>query len=342
MENTVQPKNEQPIAGKKIKFDKHTVKKFLIILLPIIALVVLFALFCIIVQAKGFRLNIYMKSVINDGLVLAVVAMGATFIYTLGSFDISLGASTLFSATLGVLTYNATHNVFVMILVIFAVAIGCSLLSSTLASVFKLPVFVTTVAMMSVLSAVSASLILENGSAISGIGIPRNVLSSLDNVGFKLAMLAVFAIICVFVFEFMKVGRRQKFLGANPFCAKLTGISLNKYAIIAFVMAGIGVGLGAFLTLVYTPSVTSKTAGSLGMQILVAIVFGGMPISGGPQSKIYASVVGGFSYIILDKMLRMLISGSAGYGLSQIISAIFFLAVVYVASINYRTKMLPR
>lgn len=59
-------------------------------------------------------------------------------------------------------------------------------------------------------------------------------------------------------------------------CAALTGIESNKYTIIAFVMAGLGVGLGAFLTLVYTPSVTTTTASSIGMNIFIAIVFGGM------------------------------------------------------------------
>ena len=52
----------------------------------------------------------YIKIVFNEGIVLSIVATGAIFIYTLGSFDISLGAATLFAATLGVLTYNATEN----------------------------------------------------------------------------------------------------------------------------------------------------------------------------------------------------------------------------------------
>lgn len=50
-------------------------------------------------------------------------------------------------------------------------------------------------------------------------------------------------------------------------------------------MAGIGVGIGAFMTLVYTPSVTTTTAGDIGMNIMVAIVFGGMPISGECEIK---------------------------------------------------------
>jgi len=111
---------------------------------------------------------------------------------------------------------------------------------------------------------------------------------------------------------------------------------------LGFLLAGVGVGIGAFMTLVYTPSVTTTTAGDIGMNIMVAIVFGGMPISGGARSKIYAAVVGGFSYIILNNILDLLIDSTSGYGITQIVSAVFFLVVVYVASANYRSQMLPR
>ncbi len=113
---------------------KATARRWTI--LPIVALAALFAILVVTVQSKGYRLDMYLKIVFNEGVVLAVVATGAVFIYTLGSFDISLGASTLFSAPLGVMTYNATESLALMILVIFGVAVGCSLLSSVLASVF--------------------------------------------------------------------------------------------------------------------------------------------------------------------------------------------------------------
>ena len=321
---------------------KYRLRQRLIDLLPLVALAVLFAILCITVQSKGYRLDMYLRIVFNEGVVLAVVATGAVFIYTLGSFDISLGASTLFSATLGVMTYNATGSLPLMILVIFSAAVGCSLLSSVLASVFHIPVFVTTVAMMSVLSAIAAQIITTNGGAVGGISIPSALVKPLDNMSFKITVLAIFWLICFFIFDFTMVGRRQKFLGGNPVCAQLTGIRVNKYAIIAFVMAGIGVGLGAFLTLIYTPSVTASTAGSIGMNIVVAIVFGGMPISGGPRSRIYSALVGGFSYILLNNVLKLLIDSNIGYGVSQIVSAVFFLAVVYVTGLNYRSQMLPR
>lgn len=320
----------------------YKLKQLLITLLPAVALAVLFVVFCSLVNKLGFRLDIYLKKILNESVVLAVIATGAIFIYSLGSFDISLGASTLFSATLGVMTYNATESFGLMIAVIFGVAIGCSLLSSVLASVFHIPVFVTTVAMMSVLTAVASQIISIHGGAVGGISIPSALVKPLDNVTFKLSMVAAYAVLCIFVFNFTKIGRRLKFLGGNPTCAKLSGIPVNKYAIVAFVMAGIGVGLGAFLTLVYTPSVTATTAGGVGMNVIVAIVFGGMPISGGPRSRIYSALMGGFSFILLNNILKILISGNAGYGISQIISAVFFLAVVYVTGMNYRTKLLAR
>ena len=317
-------------------------KKMMISALPFVALVVLLAVFCGIVSSKGYRLDMYIKIVFNEGIVLSIVATGAIFIYTLGSFDISLGAATLFAATLGVLTYNATENFALMIIVILLAGIVCSLVNSVLASIFHIPVFVTTVAMMTVLSAIASQIITTKGGAVGGISIPSEVVKHLDNSAFKIGVLVIWVAICVFVFDYTKFGRREKFVGGNPICAQLSGIKYNTYAILGFLLAGVGVGIGAFMTLVYTPSVTTTTAGDIGMNIMVAIVFGGMPISGGARSKIYAAVVGGFSYIVLNNILDLLIDSTSGYGITQIVSAVFFLIIVYVASVNYRSQTLPR
>lgn len=317
-------------------------KRIVLASLPLAALALLLLIFSTMVSAKGYRLDKYLEIIFNEGVVLSVVATGAVFIYSLGSFDISLGASTLFSATIGVMAYNKTQSLALMIIVIVLAGVACSLLNSVLASVLHIPVFVTTVAMMSVLSAVAAQIITTNGGALGGISIPSDVVGGFDNMGFKIVVMLLWFLVCYFIFELTKFGRREKFIGGNPLCAELTGIKYNNYAILGFALAGAGVGIGAFLTLVYTPSVTTTTAGDIGMNIMVAIVFGGMPISGGARSKIYSAIVGGFSYIVLNNILELMIDSTFGYGVIQIISAVFFLAVVYVASANYRTQMLPR
>lgn len=326
----------------KVGVNKYKIQQMIITVLPLVALVGLFFLFCGVVQSKGYRLDMYLKIVFNEGVVLAIVATGAIFIYTLGTFDISLGAATLFAATMGVTVYNSTESFALMVLTIFGCGVACSLLNSVLASVFHIPAFVTTVAMMSVLSAVAGQIITTKGGALGGISIPSAVVKPYESPAVKIVVLAVFFIISFFVFQLTKVGRTQKFIGGNPVCAQLTGIKYNKYAIIAFVMAGMGVGLGAIMTLIYTPSVTTTTASSIGMNIFIAIVFGGMPISGGARSKIYAALVGGFSYMLLNDVLELVIESSAAYGLTQVVSAVFFLVVVYITGMNYRSVLLPR
>ena len=163
-----------------------------------------------------------------------------------------------------------------------------------------------------------------------------------DNMVFKIVVLAVFFIISYFVFNLTKVGRRQKFIGGNPVCAALTGIESNKYTIIAFVMAGLGVGLGAFLTLVYTPSVTTTTASSIGMNIFYCNCIWRNAYFRRSTFQNLCGTGWRFSFILLNDILELVIDGSAAYGITQVISAVFFLIVVYVTSMNYKTNILPR
>lgn len=86
-----------------------------------------------------------------------------------------------------------------MIIVILLAGIVCSLVNSVLASIFHIPVFVTTVAMMSVLSAIASQIITTKGGAVGGISIPSEVVKHLDNSAFKIGVLVIWVAICVFV-----------------------------------------------------------------------------------------------------------------------------------------------
>lgn len=305
---------------------------------PLFGLIVLLVGFFVIGTIKDINIPYGMKAIINQSVVVAVVATGAIFIYTLGSFDISLGASAAVSALLGGMVYNKTESILVMALVSIGVAVLISLFNSVLASVFNLPVFVTTIAMLSVLNALVLVLIKINGTG-SEIAVPAAAVKPYNNMTTKVVALAVFLLICIFVFSFTKIGRKEKFLGGNPICAKLSGISLKKYSIIAFVMAGLGVGLGSFLTIIYAPTLTRNTASSVGMDVIIAIVFGGMPVSGGARSKIYAAVIGAFSMTLLSQIMIMFNLDS---GIGQMVKAVIFILVVFVSTSDQRGKMLPR
>lgn len=305
---------------------------------PIIGLVVLISIFFILGSYKDINIPYGLKAVINQSIVVAVVATGAIFIFTLGSFDISLGAAVAVSALLGGMVYNATESLLFMFLTCIGIGVLIALTNSVLASVFNLPVFVTTIAMLSVLNALILSLININGTG-SQIAIPAGAVSSLNTLGFKIFILIAFLIIAAFIFDFTKIGRQLKYIGGNQIVAKLTGIKDKKLAIIAFAVAGIAVGLGAFLTIIYAPTLTKNTASSVGMDVIIAIVFGGMPVSGGARSKITAAVIGAFSMTFLSQIMTML---NLNVGIGQMVKAVIFLLVVYIAVGKRQSKQLVR
>ena len=317
---------------------KQTLKERIPAFASVLGLAVLIAAYYIVGALRDANTAYGLKAIINQSVVTALVATGAVFIYTLGSFDISLGAATGVSALLGAMAYNASGSLLVMFLVCMAVAVVIGLINSSLASVFNLPIFVTTVAMMSVLSAFMLILIGWNGAGDT-IKVKAKAVKPLDNIPFKCAILVAYIALCWFVFTLLPTGREAKFTGGNPVCARLSGINEKKLAVAASLISAAGIGLGAFLTIVYAPTLNKDTASSIGMDVIIAIVFGGMPVSGGPRSRILSAVVGAFSMGFLSQIMLMLNLGS-GYG--QMIKAAIFLLVVFIALGSQRGRLLTR
>lgn len=307
-------------------------------LAPLIGLAILLVAFLVFAKVKGVNISYSFKNILNQSIITMVVATGAIYIYTLGSFDISLGASMCVSAIVGAMAYNKTGSLLVMLLTCILVAVMISLISSVFASVFNLPVFVTTIAMLSLLNALVLVLIKLNNTG-DVVQVPMTAVKSLNTIWFKLLVLIVFIALCVLTFNYMKLGRQEKFVGGNPICAQLTGINAKGLSIIGFVLAGLAVGLGAFLTITYAPTLSRNTAGSVGMDVIISIVFGGMPVSGGARSKIYSALIGSLSMTLLSQIMLMLNLNS---GISQMLKATIFILVVYVSMLNNKKNILPR
>ncbi|MCK0472789.1 ABC transporter permease [Halalkalibacter sp. APA_J-10(15)] len=284
----------------------------------------------------GSNVSLYSLGIIvEQAIIIAIVATGAIFIFSFGQFDISLGAATAVSAMVGVLAYNQTESLVMMLLASILVGLAIGSVQSLLAVVLNLPVFVLTVAMLSILT----SLVLVILGGQSNISVPADAVAPVDNLFFKIAILVGYLLFCIVIFNYTSIGRESKFLGENPVAAKQSGVSQKKITIIAFLIVGLGVGLAAFLTVVRAPILGQTTAASLGLDVLVAIVFGGMALSGGVRSKITAALVGAFSIVLLNQVL---LSFGLTSGVNQIAKGILFLIVVFLAGISYRKKLLPR
>lgn len=307
-------------------------------LIPLGACLFLGLLYFVTAGISGYDLGIGFSVIVSNAALVALVATGATFIFTSGSFDLSLGANMLVSALCGALVARATGSVALLLLTSLGTAIVLSVLNASLASFFNLPVFIMTIVMMNVYGSV-ARLILTVLGTNASLTVPTALVAGLNGTWFRLFLLAIYELLCCFLFYFLKLGRKQRFLGGNPVCAYLSGIRAKPLTVLSFALAGIGIGLAAFAMSVETPTLSASSGSSVGMNMLIALVFGGMKMSGGPYSRMYAALLGAFSMAFLDAFMNIFVTGS---WYLQIVKGILFILVVFLFSIGNRSRLLER
>ena len=129
-----------------------------------------------------------------------------------------------------------------------------------------------------------------------------------------------------------------KAIGANPTAARQSGINLVQYKVYAYIIMGVCVVLAALFQMGYTASASDSTGTGFEMNVMVALILGGMPLSGGMKSKVSCAIVGSFTYALLSVCLPML-----GVAANQVfvIKAVLFLIVVVLTCCK-KTGVLPR
>ena len=73
-----------------------------------------------------------------------------------------------------------------------------------------------------------------------------------------------------------------------------------------YVLSGAITGFAAFISAIKVGSVTSSGGNQLETQILIALVLGGMPISGGAMVRFTNFIVGSLLYVVLSSGLTMI------------------------------------
>ena len=313
-----------------------TNKKTWINMVPMFMLVIIIAAYFIGKAVTGYQGDL--GDVINNGIFVAVVATGAVFIYSQGGFDMSLGNASLMCATVAALMYNSTHNLFLSLLVAVFVGAGLGIVNAILATMLNLPVMVMTLTMMNIIAAVHEAILGKFGGLITVDG------GMIKNVWVFAIFLVAFFILCWFIFNYTKVGRRNKFIGSNKVAARFNGINLMQAGIISFAISGVGLGICGFL-FACTKSGSMYDAqtvlGQVGLNVVIAIVFGGMTTSGGPRSKVSCAIIGAFFSVFLDEFFAAISTPTFQVGdFSFMVKGIVFIIVSLANMWDTRSKML--
>lgn len=294
---------------------------------------------CIIVFAilsHGKLFNAYnLKILIQAACVYSIIAMGAIFIYSMGYMDISIGAQVGVYCIICIIVTNATGSLLLGFLAILALSLICGLINGYVAVMLGLPSIVTSIFLMSIFG--GAQLILMEKLAINSISINYDM-SFFKSIQFMIFVIVVIALISIYLYKYTQLGEYVKSIGANETATEYSGVSTTKWKVLAYIFFGVCVAIGAFMLTARTGSAGQGTGTGYAMDIMVALLLGGMPLSGGMKSKLSSSLVGSFTYVILSNGLNL---AGVKTEYSYVIKAFVFLAVILITC-RKKDGVLPR
>ncbi len=285
-------------------------------LLPIVGLVVVFLLFNIL---TNFRMMGNMSLVLSQVYVTMISAMGVFFIMTMGGLDFSQG-SILGIASIVVCMLS---KVSIPLAIVGGIAVGAAIgaINGYFYVYRKIKSFIVTICTMFLFRGFIKYL--TTNSPVAGSA----KLINYDSTALKVTCTIVILVIGFVIFRFTKFGTYLKAIGAGEKAAMFSGIRTDRMKFWIYVLAGAITGFAAFINVIKVGSVTSSGGNQLETQILIALVLGGMPISGGAKVRFENIVVGSLLYIVLNSGLTMM-----GFTtqMMQLIQGIVFLIFVAV------------
>lgn len=267
----------------------------------------------------------------NDFLFIAIAAIPMTFVIVTGGIDVSVGSIMgLTSILIGVLWMNGISILFA---VIISLIISClaGALNGFIIKMTDVEPLVVTLGTMFLYGGIA--LVISGGAGASGYegisGLPDAFvqLASGSFIGIPnlLWLLIVLTVLCAVLFHRTIYGHHVKLTGANENAAKYTGIMTKKVVIIAYMLSGLGGGLGGTFLTAYFGSARADMGSETILPIITAVVLGGTLITGG-KGSIIGTVLASIFIGLMQYGLQM--TGLTNEQSNVVIGIILILSVI--------------
>lgn len=269
------------IASKKINTKKHYKGYWLTKLVdffPLLGFLAIIAVFGIATGGKMFTLfNI--KTIWKQSFLYIVGGLGVMFCYAQGVHDFSLAANIALSAILA--TKFGGDNAILTVVIALGVGTSVGFINGFLYSRTGVGDFILTLCMNFL---ISGSLITIMGDAAYIPGAPGLV--ALNGMAFETTVIIIATVIVTFVFNYTKCGRYCKALSAGPVAAVQCGVNVKNLKFMAFLTSGFTAGVIAILSIIRAGTASNGTGAMFHFNIMICMILGGMPLTGGKDAKI--------------------------------------------------------
>lgn len=222
----------------------------------------------------------------------ALIALPMALVIIAGEIDISVAATVALSSVAMGLAKNAGAGPLVIVLVGLLSGALCGALNGILITRFALPSIVVTIGTLSLYR--GAALVILGDGAITGY---PPALSTLGNgyvgdligmpalqIPIEFAIFVIAAVIFGVVLHKTVWGRRIYAIGANPIASRFSGIPVNRYRLVLFIVIGVMAGLASVLLTGRIGSTRPNIAMGWELDAITMVILGGVSINGGSGS----------------------------------------------------------
>lgn len=209
----------------------------------------------------SFRTVANMITIVRGVCIVTIVAVGMTFSLTVDGMDLSVGSTATFANTI-CMTFFIWHKMgttagttFLAILFTIVICLIIAVINAVLIVKLKIPDMLATLASMFMFEGVAMTYagggaINENMTNTSGIIAEGKVPQIFRQLGGEPWIIIVMLIIVIVTFIFLsftKHGRYMYAVGDNLKAARLSGINVNKYRALAYILSAICAAIGGML-----------------------------------------------------------------------------------------------
>ncbi|WP_421856851.1 ABC transporter permease [Oricola sp.] len=246
-------------------------------------------------------------NILDQITVLGIMAVGMTFVILIAGIDLSVGSVLALSMmVLGYLNVEAGMPMGVAITGALIVSGITGAVAGLLITVFRVPPFIATLAMMSIARGLAN--MITDGSQIIGFPAWFNMSAIIRHGGFLTmtvaVMLAVFVIALLFQ-RYRKGGRMLYAIGGNPEVARLAGINVSLATVLVYTMCSVLAGLAGILLAARLDAVQPSIGVAYELDAIAAVVIGGTSLSGG-TGGIGGTIIGVLIIGVLRNGLNLL------------------------------------
>ena len=252
------------------------------------------------IATKGRMFNWFnIKTIWKQSFLYIVGGLGVIFCYAQGVHDFSLASNIALSAILGNMIGGQDPVLTVVATIAVGALVGC--LNGVLYATTGLSDFILTLCVNFLISG-SLTTLMGDNAYLPGC----KALIALNGQTFETVVILVATVIVTYVFNFSKYGRHCKALSAGPVAAVQCGVNVKMVKFSAFLIAGITAGVIAILSSIRAGTVGSGTGAMFHFNIMICMILGGMPLTGGKDAKIVNVFFGVLGCMALTNGMVML------------------------------------